>query len=297
MDKAKRRGRARLLIQVCFAALSNGYLRGFTRGDIYAGAGKLLCAPGMNCYSCPGALLSCPIGALQATLSDGAYRFSLYVAGMMTVFGAVFGRAVCGFLCPFGLVQDLLYKIPFFKKLRRLPGERFLRALRYVVLGLTVILLPMLLPGAFGVGVPYFCKFICPVGMLEGGVVLSLLNEGVRAAAGLLFAWKLTILVALLLLSMALYRPFCRYLCPLGALYGLFNRFALYRYALDESACTRCGACVRACPMTINVLRRPNSADCVRCGACLSACETGALHALMAGRARKNAAAEQNIKA
>lgn len=277
----KKRAGTRRLIQLGFAALSNGYLKGFTTGKIYQGEIKALCAPGLNCYSCPGALLSCPIGALQATLNAAQYRVALYVFGILTVFGSLLGRFVCGFLCPFGLLQDLLYKIPLFKKKKRLPGEKGLRCLRFVVLAVLVILLPTVLADEFGVGDPWFCKYLCPAGTLEAGLPLVLIGEGLRAAIAWLFAWKTAVLAAIILFSVWLYRPFCRYLCPLGALYGLFNRFALHRYVCQEEKCVHCGACQSACKLDIPVWKTPNSVDCIRCGACRAACPTGALGTLI----------------
>ena len=103
------RSRIRLLIQACFAALSNGYINGFVKGKIFDGGTKFVCVPGMNCYSCPGALGACPIGSLQATLNAREYRVSMYVVGLLVIFGTFLGRFVCGFLCPFGLIQDLLF--------------------------------------------------------------------------------------------------------------------------------------------------------------------------------------------
>ena len=73
----------RLLVQACFAALTNGYLRGFLEGKIYSGPLKQLCVPGLNCYSCPGALGACPIGALQAVLGSRGRKVSLYVVGFL----------------------------------------------------------------------------------------------------------------------------------------------------------------------------------------------------------------------
>ena len=125
-----------LLIRCAFTAVTNGYAQGFLQGKIYRGKLKLLCMPGLNCYSCPGALGSCPIGSLQAVLDSGKFRFSCYVLGFLVLFGAVLGRFVCGWLCPFGLVQDLLHKIPLFQKKKNLPGHRVLRWLKFVVLGL-----------------------------------------------------------------------------------------------------------------------------------------------------------------
>ena len=269
--------RIRLLIQLAFAALSNGYLKGFARGQIFTGSTKYLCLPGMNCYSCPGALGSCPIGALQATLNSRQYKLSLYVLGLLTVFGTLLGRFVCGFLCPFGLIQDLLFKIPFVKKIRRLPGEKSLRWLRFVFLGIFVILLPLFVIDITGLGEPWFCKWICPVGTLEGGIPLVLLNNAMRGAAGFLFRWKLVILIITLLSSIIIYRPFCRYVCPLGALYGLFNKISLYRIKIDSEKCVGCGLCQKTCKLDIPVWKNPDSMDCIRCGECKAVCPEKAI--------------------
>ena len=104
----KLRKNARLFCQSAFTALSNGYLRGFAKGEIFTGDSKIVCVPGLNCYSCPGALGSCPIGALQAVLGSRKFQISFYVLGFLMMVGAICGRFVCGWLCPFGLVQDLL---------------------------------------------------------------------------------------------------------------------------------------------------------------------------------------------
>ena len=267
----------RTWVQICFAALSNGYAAGFAKGTIYKGSSKLLCVPGLNCYSCPGAFGSCPIGAFQAVISSRNYQFTFYVTGFLLFFGALFGRFVCGWLCPFGLIQDLLYKIPFVKKLRKLPGDRWLRLLKYVILAGFVIVLPLIVLDIVGQGQPWFCKYICPSGTLFAGIPLVASNPALQSALGWLFNWKVTVLVVLLLLSVAVYRPFCRYLCPLGAIYGLFNPVALYRFRIDAQKCTQCGACQRACPMGIPVQSAPNSPECIRCGKCKAACPHGAI--------------------
>lgn len=264
--------------QLCYAAITNGYVQGFSKGKIFTGETKRLCLPGLNCYSCPGALGACPIGSLQAVLSSRDYRFSFYVAGFLLLFGALAGRFVCGWLCPFGLVQELLHKIPFPKKIKKLPGDRILRLLKYAILIGFVIVLPLVVLDVVGQGSPWFCKYICPSGTLFGGIPLIAANEPLRAALGWLFRWKVLILVVLVVLSLIIYRPFCRYLCPLGAIYGLFNPIALYRFQLDTDKCTSCGACERVCPMAVDVRKHPNSAECIRCGKCKSVCPTGALH-------------------
>lgn len=283
MDKkTSLRQRVRLAVQLCFTAVTNGYVQGFVTGRIFSGPSKAYCVPGLNCYSCPGALGACPLGSLQAVLGNRNYRFAAYVLGFLMIVGALFGRFVCGWLCPFGLIQDLLYKIPFVKKLRTLPGDRFLRWLKYVLLVAFVILLPLFAVDAVGQGAPWFCKWICPSGTLLGGWPLAFLNEGLRSALGVLFAWKSALLILIILLSILVYRPFCRYLCPLGAIYGLFNPVALYRFRVDGEKCTSCGACQKVCKLDIPVWKRPNSVECIRCGACLDACPHQALVSTLA---------------
>ncbi len=267
----------RKTVQISFTALSNGYVAGFAKGGIYQGKLKKICVPGLNCYSCPGALGSCPIGSLQAVLSSPQHRFSAYMTGFFLVVGALLGRFVCGWLCPFGLLQELLYKIPFFKKRKNLPGHKILKYLKYVILVLFVILLPMLLADALGQGDPWFCKWICPVGTLEGGVFLSLINPGIRSALGPLFLFKGAILVTIILLSLYVYRPFCKYLCPLGGIYGFFNRISAYRLCVDEKKCIHCGICERECPMSVHVPEKPNDMECIRCGKCKQVCPKGAI--------------------
>ena len=220
---------------------------------------------------------SCPIGSLQAVIGSRKFHLSLYVLGFLMMVGAILGKAVCGFLCPFGLVQDLLHKIPGVKKLRRVPGEKYLQWLRYVMLGLLVILLPMVVVDIVGQGSPWFCKYVCPSGTLLGGIPLLAGNPALRGAVGWLFTWKMAILVVILVLSVFLYRPFCRYLCPLGAVYGFFNRFALYRFTLNEEQCTHCGACHQVCGLDIDPSKTPNHRQCIRCGKCLDACPHGAI--------------------
>lgn len=273
----KLRTHLRTIVQIVFTALTNGCAAGFAQGTIYKGTGKLVCVPGLNCYSCPGALGSCPIGALQASLTSRTNKFPAYVLGFLLLFGALFGRLVCGWLCPFGLVQDLLHKIPFPKKLRRLPGDRVLKWLTYFILVGFVIVLPLTILDIVGQGQPWFCEYICPSGTLFAGIPLIASNPPLRTALGWLFTWKAAILVVLLVLSVIVYRPFCRYLCPLGAIYGLFNPIALYRFRIDEDKCTKCGACQHACKLDIPVWQKPNSTECIRCGDCRRACPHSAI--------------------
>lgn len=269
----------RLVIQLVSAAVCNGYAAGFAQGKIFTGPTKAVCLPVLNCYSCPGALGACPIGALQNAIGGAWRHIPFYVLGSLMLFGILLGRLVCGFLCPFGLVQDLLHKIPTRKF--RVPRhvDRALRLLKYVVLFGMVVGLSLLVTTEAGVTPPFFCEFLCPAGTLGAGIPLLLANEDLRAVAGALFDWKLLVLVAILVAAVLVPRPFCRYLCPLGALYGLFNRFSFYRMGVDEGRCVGCGACDRACPMRVEARANPNSPECIRCGVCRKACPTGAIAA------------------
>ncbi len=275
--RAWRPNKLRLGVQVAFTALTNGYAAGFLKGKIYTGDLKKFCVPGLSCYSCPGALGSCPIGALQAVLTSRNFNFSYYVVGFLIMAGALCGRFVCGWLCPFGLLQDLLYKIPFVKKIKKLPGDKWLKHLRYVVLALFVVLLPLLVTDIIGQGKPWFCQYVCPSGTFMAGIPLTLTNPGIRSAVSWLFSWKVLLLIIFAVLSVISYRPFCRYICPLGAIYGPFNKFALYRFTFDKDKCTSCGACQKACKLDIEVYKNPNSIECIRCGDCRRACPTCAI--------------------
>ncbi len=269
----------RMLIQLVFTAVTNGYVIGFVEGKIYQGNFKFTCVPGLNCYSCPSALGSCPIGAVQAMLTGRKKSFPFYIVGIGLLFGILFGRFICGFLCPFGLVQDLLHKIKFsqfklFNK-RELPKKisKPLTYLKYLILIVFVIVMPIFVTDKFGLSDPFFCKWICPSGTLFGGVPLLTLNKGLRNNIGFLFGVKASILILIIVSSIIVYRPFCKYLCPLGAFYGLFNKFSFYQMNVDKTKCTNCKACEKACPMQVEVLKDINSPECIRCGECTKACK------------------------
>lgn len=266
MDKHKHRWK----IQLGAALASNPFLMNVLHGKISRGNLKAVCVPGLNCYSCPAAAASCPIGALQAVIGSSKFQFAYYIAGFLLLVGALLGRVVCGFLCPFGWFQELLHKLPTKKfSTKRL---RILTYLKYVILLLFVIVLPMTVVNEVGMGDPFFCKYICPAGILEGGLPLSLANASIRASLGQLFTWKSCILLGIAALSVFFYRPFCKWLCPLGAFYGLCNRISVYRLQVDADKCTACGACSRVCRMDVDVFRTPNHAECIRCGDCAAAC-------------------------
>jgi polyferredoxin len=183
----------------------------------------------------------------------------------------------------------LLHRIPTPKL--RVPRrlDRILRYLKYAVLLVLVLLGPFLSAGPLGGGDPWFCKYICPAGTLEGGIPLLLKNETLRQAAGFLFSWKFGVMLAILLGAVFISRCFCRYLCPLGAVYALFNRFALYQMQVDRARCVGCGKCDPVCPMALDVRTEITGGECIRCGKCLSVCPESALAYVRPGKRKEKA--------
>lgn len=266
MDNKKRFG-----IQAIAALIQNADFRGFFTGRVSQSPSKLVCVPGLNCYSCPSALGACPIGSLQSSLSSHKFKFPYYVLGLMIFFGILLGRAVCGFLCPFGLFQDLLNKIPFFKKIKSFRADKYLRFIKYFILVFAVIILPV-----FVKLTPVFCKYLCPSGTLAG-LLLAFSDTKLFALFGGRFMWKACILACVVLASVLIYRPFCKYLCPLGAFYAIFNKVALVGLKVDSGKCVNCKKCFHSCGMCVDPSVIPDSAECIRCGKCISVCPEGAL--------------------
>ena len=281
IDKKPRVPMTRRLMQVYAALLYNADLRGFLRGSIHTGKTKALCVPGLNCYSCPGAVGACPLGALQNALAASGHRAGWYVFGILLLFGVVLGRAVCGWLCPMGLLQELLDRIPTFK-VRKSRVTSALSLVKYAVLVIFVLAVPLYWGLAKGMPLPAFCKFICPAGTLEGAVALLAHpgNDGLYGQLGVLFTRKFTILAVLALACVFCYRAFCRFVCPLGAFYGLFERFSVVGMRVDAGRCDGCGACVRLCRMDV---RRVGDRECISCGDCVHVCPHGAI-SLKAGK-------------
>lgn len=287
MKKKKIPGYRRHLIQLLGAAAFNGSFKGYITGQIYQGKMKSVCVPVLNCYSCPGAVGACPIGALQAVEGSAKFNFSFYIFGLITLFGILAGRFFCGYLCPFGFLQDLLHKIPT-PKIKVPPKlNRVLSFGKYIMLVLLVFLLPIFLSDKFGMSDPYFCKYVCPAGIVGGGIPLVTLNPPLRQALGALFTWKIALAGVILVLAIFLYRVFCRYLCPLGAFYGVLQPVSFYRFKINEK-CINCGKCARVCKMGVDPVKTPNSPECIRCRDCIHECPTGAIESCFGYMPSKN---------
>lgn len=292
-------------VQVVTGFLVNGYwLFPWTR-NIYQGPLKVICAPGLNCYSCPAATTSCPLGALQQllgsirmSLASGQYFIGLYVIGSMGLIGSFIGRMVCGWCCPFGFFQELLHKIPS----RKFGIPHGLRYVKFAILLFFVILMPLLAVDEFGIGVPWFCKFICPAGTIEAGIPLLVLQPSLQNTIGFLFFNKFVIMLMFIVWAVLASRPFCRVACPLGAFYALFGRVQAVKLRLNVHKCTNCNACHQVCPMGVKFNENPNDTECITCLACMNqACKFDAISLEFCGLpltgalTRRSTATERNV--
>lgn len=264
----------RRLIQLYSALLFNCYLKGYVSGNIFKGISKNLCTPGLNCYSCPGAVTSCPLGALQNSFSSSNKIVPYYMFGILMLYGIIFGRWICGWLCPFGLLQELLHKIKT-PKLKKSRATRVLSFLKYVLLVVFVVILPLIYMTK-DFPLPAFCKYICPAGTVGGalGLLINPNNEGMFGMLGPLFTWKFVLAISIIVASVFIYRVFCRFICPLGAIYGFFNKFSLFGIKLEKSKCINCGKCISVCEMDIHHV---GDHECISCGKCVGVCPTKAI--------------------
>ncbi len=265
-------------MQLYCALLYNAHIRGFLEGEIYKSSfptTKGVCVPGFNCYSCPGAVGACPLGALQNALASTGHQAGWYVLGILSLFGVVLGRTICGWLCPLGLIQELLHAIPT-PKLKKSRVTRALSLLKYLLLAVFVLAIPLWYGLKEGLPLPAFCKYICPAGTLEGavGLLANPANADMFPMLGIHFTRKFLLLLAIGLLCVFCYRGFCRFLCPLGAIYGFFNRFHVIGVRIDETRCNGCGSCVRGCGMDV---RRVGDHECIHCGKCMEVCAREAI--------------------
>jgi ferredoxin-type protein NapH len=243
----------RTLVQLASLVFANSYVLSLL---------KFCPAPVLNCHACPLAVMACPIGSLQHFI--GQRRFPFALVGFFTVIGALVGRMTCGWACPFGFLQDLLFKIRLGrKKLQVKIRHHAWEAARYpVFVGLVLI-------GAFATGEPLFCK-LCPAGGLEAGLPLVAIDPSIRAMAGTLFIVKMAIVLVFIVAAILIKRPFCRFICPLGTIYSPFNKVSYVRLKVDNELCNKCGACRAACPMDIDPYLDADSKGCIKCLECTS---------------------------
>lgn len=212
--------------------------------------------PVFYCHGCPLASMACPLGVLVnfSTL----HIFPFVTLGILGLVGVIGGRLVCGWLCPFGLIQDLLHKIPI-KKIRLSPKLYYIK---YVLLVGLVFAVPFFWPGQ-----PYtFCHF-CPSGTLEASIPWKFLGEDSQGGLPA-FIMRISIAAFVLILAVVASRSWCRVLCPLGAIFAFFNRFSIFRFRLEHEKCNNCNVCANKCPVDIDPVGQMNTAECIKCLDC-----------------------------
>jgi len=227
-----------------------------------------ICSPVFHCYACPLATFACPIGVIAQF--SALHIFPFIAIGLLLVVAGTLGSIICGWVCPFGLLQDLAAKAP----IRRLKIPRWMGYFRYAVLFGAVLLVPYF----FGEGHALFICRICPAGFLEKAVP----DMATAAVQGNPIPWpnaiKFSIIGVFLAAIFVTIRPWCRVLCPLGVIFGFFNRFSVFSMKLDDHTCTQCGRCRTLCEYGVQPDKDPNSDNCLRCLECTK-CGPGALQA------------------
>ncbi|MBN1672433.1 MAG: 4Fe-4S binding protein [Kiritimatiellae bacterium] len=212
-----------------------------------------VCLPILNCHGCPAAATYCPVGVIGDMLK---LRLVPWLAlGTFGVVGLLFGRLSCGWVCPFGALQDLIATIP----IPKLKPPRWTRFIKYAVLLGMVIIVPI----AIGTETNWFFCGICPdATLLANG--WRLVVEGKLIAAN-----RLLFLALFLGLVLFVNRGFCRLVCPIGAGLALFNRVSLFSIKFDKRRCSECMQCLRRCPVEEGPMRKPRGAECIYCLKCM----------------------------
>ena len=231
-------------------------------------------------------IFSCPVNTEQMTESSCYYLahlndlFELPLKDILLFFGTtigfalLLGRVICGFLCPMGLLQDVVHGI---RQKARVEGvamtDKMYAALTPVKWMMVFLLLGLSFLGG------NFCNF-CPL------VAVSPILAGIQTS--LYFSGFFMIFA---LIGSFFKRRFFCLLCPLGVLLGLLHKITPFRIKKDCTACTECGACYEACPMGIKQIYTEREKtdvtdmNCILCGECIRKCpEDNALAMTFAGK-------------
>jgi polyferredoxin len=226
----------------------------------------------------------CPFGGLETALTllltgsfvQRVYWVAVLLALLTVVMTIIFGRAFCGFICPFGALQEGIRcvgrKIGF-RTDCELPTQldHYLRYLKYLVLAWAIYLSYTGSQLGFRPYDPY-------VALMHFGQETETISIG------------LIVLVAVLVAALFSKNLWCRYLCPLGAFYGLFNGLKIFAIRRDKGKCIDCGTCNRVCPHGIDIQHQENikDADCVSCLECVANCPVKCLTSSVGKKEVKN---------
>jgi ferredoxin-type protein NapH len=228
---------------------------------------KWLCNPVLSCHSCALSWFACPVGVFIQY--SGNHLFPFFAFGTVFLVGVVLGRMFCGWVCPFGFLQDLLHKIPS----RKFNLPQWTSSIKYFVLVISVILIPFFLGGE---SLYSFCR-VCPASALQV-TIPNLITAGFSTISVPNIV-KLSALLFILSLVVIHSRAFCKTLCPIGALLAPLNFISLKTVKNFQISCISCKNCDSACPTNVRPSERINSGipanrslDCVVCHDCENAC-------------------------
>ncbi len=260
----------RLFVQVLAAILLTANFTSFTASTIFFGG---VCLPILHCNACPLTWLACPIYTISEYIQFHSVPW--LALGLVAAVGALVGRVFCGWICPMGLLQDALARVPS-RKFRFPIIQRWLKY-AFLVVGVGLV--------AYWAGkdVLYFFCAYCPAATLE-----VLLPGMVSRLDWALDPWRilrLSVLIFTLAIVVFNVRWFCKAMCPVGALAALCNKFALFSIRLDPDRCIHCGKCDRACPMDVPVEACSRTgraisrhAECIACLRCQQVCPVKAIN-------------------
>lgn len=239
----------RRVIQVVALFASNlGFFRILQTGFV---------CPFLYCHGCPFAAFGCPIGLIQNFIVFG--QIPWFTISSLGIYGVLLGRAFCGWACPFGTLHDLLAYFRRGKSLKIRPFWYMKFIMLFITIGVAWYALDTL-----------FCKF-CPAGSLFASIPFFILNPDIQV--GFPFFIHMLTLALAIVLALMISRFWCRYLCPMGAIAGAFNKVSLLNMTFDEEKCMNCSLCLENCVMGIRELQNiGQSTDCILCGRCVEAC-------------------------
>ena len=263
----------RYLTQVVVAFLYNSKPFVKLEGKKLAVPVQDVCVPGLNCMHCRYSLAGCPLGIAQKAMRGGWESVAWQVWGILVLIALIFGRMICGWACPIGFFQELLHKVPV-PKINKNKFTRKLANLKYIVGVVLVLAIPYYTGHYTSNGISSFCATICPGLLLEAAILPKVLNGQWSALTSLFYNARFYWLLFLIITMLVVYRPFCRFLCPLGAVYGLFNKFSLMGIKVDKHKCVHCKVCRKVCKMDVKIA---GDRECISCGECLDKCPTKAI--------------------
>jgi polyferredoxin len=235
-----------------------------------------VCLPVMNCEACVVSWFGCPVGMMAKSIAF--MEFPLIVIGCVLGIGLLVGRLFCGWLCPMGFLQDLLYKIP--RPKFSLP--RFLTWFKYGFLVLSCIVVVLIIGPEYEFSKLFFCNY-CPTAALDVVLPNMIMYQDYAMDFGRIL--RFSVLGVVLFLAVANHRSFCKIMCPVGAMVAITNKFSFFSLKLKKDTCISCKKCDKSCPMDVKVMESPDrtgrainrSTECIECLTCEATCPVTAI--------------------